>query len=493
MHFSPRLARIVRRLLLGIAILATLLLITVLVVNWCGARAWERAMAGELAAGRDLSKLPPPGDLAPERNLMCAPIVQQLLYKERNCESFPPSNTYMAIGANETDTWREGHRMNMAAAYQAVRKYDASQPEGVDPEQGLMDTFREDRALVAKLRQEALQRGDAQLVRPSPPEPTNYLSTAILSFKADRRLTMMLRLEACLALRQGRAQDGLENTLTLLRLARGHGGSGQVFVVESMMQSVMLREALWPVWEASRQHLWSASQWALIDRELERLNLPDTFVKALRLEAQNVTKLIDRTGLSEPGLFSEEPNGWLKLAFNLAFVQGLRDQNKAISVEYARQWIALLEAAGTARYPGLRAQANQAQQTLLDGWPGNPNKFIFRVAMPDYHKAVDSLMTWQSYLSMARVASALEVYRLREGRYPESLEGLGESVFRALPRDPVNGSVLHYRLRSDGDYELYAVGVDAKDDGGGEHSSIWPKPYSPGDVIWCRLKDAPVK
>ena len=67
---------------------------------------------------------------------------------------------------------------------------------------------------------------------------------------------------------------------------------------------------------------------------------------------------------------------------------------------------------------------------------------------------------------MARVAIALERYRLAHGEYPESLDALAPQLLKQLPHDIINGQPLHYRRTADGQFVLYSVGWNETDDGG---------------------------
>lgn len=61
---------------------------------------------------------------------------------------------------------------------------------------------------------------------------------------------------------------------------------------------------------------------------------------------------------------------------------------------------------------------------------------------------------------------ALERHRRAEGSYPETLNALTPKLIDAVPNDPyANGPLLYKRV--DGDYQLYSVGMNGKDDGGG--------------------------
>jgi hypothetical protein len=91
----------------------------------------------------------------------------------------------------------------------------------------------------------------------------------------------------------------------------------------------------------------------------------------------------------------------------------------------------------------------------------------------------------QAQVDLARVACALERYRLANGNYPETLDPLAPQFIAPLPHDLINGQPLHYHRTDDGKFILYSIGWDEKDDGGKifltEKGNVDPKK---GDWIW---------
>jgi hypothetical protein len=93
-------------------------------------------------------------------------------------------------------------------------------------------------------------------------------------------------------------------------------------------------------------------------------------------------------------------------------------------------------------------------------------------------------------------AIALKRYQLPHGAYPPGLAALKPELATEVPRDPIDGKPLRYRLDSDGTYVLYSVGEDGKDDGGDVSAAtpsktatwlqgrdwVWPLPASDEEV-----------
>ena len=98
----------------------------------------------------------------------------------------------------------------------------------------------------------------------------------------------------------------------------------------------------------------------------------------------------------------------------------------------------------------------------------------------------------QTAVDEARVACALERYRLANGHFPEILNALVPQYLKELPQDIMDGQPLRYRRTEDGQFVLYSVGSDGVDNGGqlvarrrnwrGEPEPMWRS--GPGDWVW---------
>jgi len=97
---------------------------------------------------------------------------------------------------------------------------------------------------------------------------------------------------------------------------------------------------------------------------------------------------------------------------------------------------------------------------------------------------------------MAVTAIALKRYHLSHGRYPSDLTTLTPEFVPAMPRDPVDGQPLRYRVQPDGNFLLYSIGEDGQDNVGDPSSIVktksptwqkgrdwvWPQPATMEEV-----------
>src|ERR1035441_5437059 len=86
--------------------------------------------------------------------------------------------------------------------------------------------------------------------------------------------------------------------------------------------------------------------------------------------------------------------------------------------------------------------------------------------LPAITRAETKFAFGQTRVNLAIVACALERFRVAQGQFPESLEPLSPRFLSQSPHDIITGAPLIYRRTQDGQFILYSVGWNEKDDGG---------------------------
>jgi hypothetical protein len=115
----------------------------------------------------------------------------------------------------------------------------------------------------------------------------------------------------------------------------------------------------------------------------------------------------------------------------------------------------------------------------------SPNNRLESLLLPAFGGAVKKFAYAQTSVDLARVAIALERYRLAHGGYPESLDALAPQFIAKIPHDIINGQPLHYRPETNGQFVLYSVGWNEADDGGEVGRIKYGTPdISEGDWVW---------
>jgi hypothetical protein len=96
----------------------------------------------------------------------------------------------------------------------------------------------------------------------------------------------------------------------------------------------------------------------------------------------------------------------------------------------------------------------------------SPYKFQALNTMSVLSLSAKKIAQLQCQIDLARVAIALERYRLAHGNYPETIDVLAPKFISEIPHDVINGQPLHYRRTEGGRFVLYSVGWNEMDDGG---------------------------
>jgi len=111
------------------------------------------------------------------------------------------------------------------------------------------------------------------------------------------------------------------------------------------------------------------------------------------------------------------------------------------------------------------------------------------VAMPNWSKALKTLLRQESQIQMARAAIAIGRHRLKYGRIPESLAKLVPEFLRETPMDYMTGGPLLYAVNPDSSLALYSAGEDGHDDDGFGDDVVWPQAGLPARATAPRPGD----
>ncbi len=90
--------------------------------------------------------------------------------------------------------------------------------------------------------------------------------------------------------------------------------------------------------------------------------------------------------------------------------------------------------------------------------------FIMFSPFHSLHSIVQTREKRTAYYAAAKLAIHLEMYRLENDAYPETLDALVPDFMAELPMDPFGSEGFKYRIEGDS-YLLYSVGTNGKDDG----------------------------
>ena len=92
---------------------------------------------------------------------------------------------------------------------------------------------------------------------------------------------------------------------------------------------------------------------------------------------------------------------------------------------------------------------------------------VLKTTAPAYPQFISRELTDISKLRAAQTALAVQRYRLKNGKLPDSLSNLVPEYFESVPSDPFDGKELRYK-KLDSGFVIYSIDKDLIDDGGQE-------------------------
>ena len=309
---------------------------------------------------------------------------------------------------------------------------------------------------------------------------------------ALKRCSQTLQLRSLAELQNGQPEKALADVKLALQLTDKI--RTEPFLISHLVRIAMMQITLQPVWEGLAEHRWSEEQLVALNAELAKLDFfaayklsmdgelacQDGEMDCLRLhpeQLQNFSGDYDDEGNNRgpflPGGFAARliPTGW--------FYQN-QFRSARMMVEY---FIPVADVNQQTISPSAVRHADEVLRAETK--KTTPYNILEKMLLPALGNCVKRFAYAQTSVDLARVAIALERYRLAHGEYPEAINTLVPQFMEKLPRDIINGQPLHYRRTSDGQFVLYSVGWNETDDGGVVGRIKYGAPdISEGDWVW---------
>ena len=297
---------------------------------------------------------------------------------------------------------------------------------------------------------------------------------------ALKRSVMTVQLRTLAELQAGQAEKALDDIGLMLRLTAAI--RTEPFLVSHLVRISMLDLVLQPVWEGLGDHRWSDAQLAALGTELGKLDFLADYPLAKRGERACNVGMLD----CAHGNWNREFLSWMDAdwrftppRFPMWAVQvgpgGWIEQNK---VAYCRMSFDLLTPLVNPETRIVSPDAEARARNVCQEIRVTPCNWSVGLLLPALIPCSSRFAHAQTAADLARVACALERYRLAQGNFPESLAALAPKVMERIPPDVISGQPLKYRRTDDGRFVLYSVGWNQTDDGG---KPGWPdKEAAPG-------------
>jgi tetratricopeptide (TPR) repeat protein len=495
-----------RRLLFGAACLATLIALFYAEEDWRGKHDWEKFKRQWEAKGErfDMASVIPPA-VPEDQNFAMTPIVASsyLYILDKNGHRINPQNTNIVDRlnmkaayndewpTNGTGNWQKSTMSDLKVWQQYYRALVATTnmfsvaPQPQSPPADVLLALSKYDSAIEELRQASHL--------PYSRFPLNYDSenpaVILLPHLADlKRSVRVLQLRAIAELQLGQSEKALEDVKLMLRLTDSI--RTEPILISHLVRIAMVNITLQPIWEGLAEHKWSDAQLVELDLELAKLDFLPDYGAALRGEMvlcqEGIIDYLRRhpeqiSAMSDAGDSTQPAPA---VSINYLIPSGWFYQNQFRCSRFmVQQYLPLADLEHRIISPASLRHANAALD--LEFRHVSAYNRLEAMFFPAFGGAVKKFAYAQTSVDLARVAIALERYRLAHGGYPESLDALAPQFIAKIPHDIINGQPLHYRPETNGQFVLYSVGWNEADDGGEVGRIKYGTPdISEGDWVW---------
>ena len=517
--------RTVRRALIGMACLITLAALFCAEENIRGKQTWENYRREAEARGKqfDLAALIPK-PIPDEQNFAATPFIKSWFVRSNRTYvaaeywNFDNDGRVSSMVSSSRDKKDEGNRhftdlVAWEMALDALRSGELD-PRAVPahhPRPREEKTFESDkrdlasRAKAAPAVLDSLKTNEAVFAelraasqRPLSRYPLEYdlnnpFAILLPHLSPVRSVCRRLGLKACAELAADRSPEALGDVKLALFMADSL--KEEPFLISCLVRVACWQSATQPVWEGLAEHAWSDAKLQELEARLQQCDFVSDAKKSLESErACGVTTmelvrkkgpayLFDISGDASPTLADDRrsanfiglfiPRGWYYLEeynycrlFDTLLGSGLDTAKKRVS-------------------PGQLAAGQRELSQELSGGGVKAilhHRIMAAMLLPALERFVVKAAQAQTTANQAAVACALERYRLANGQFPDTLDALVPRFISPLPHDVITGEPYKYRRTADGQFVLYSIGWNEKDDGGIPGSKLFDE--TEGDWVW---------
>lgn len=276
-----------------------------------------------------------------------------------------------------------------------------------------------------------------------------------------------LGLRALARLRLGETADAANDAVALAKIAM-HRGMADPSLTGVLVEKASLNQALQCLWEGLHRRQWNDRELTGFADALAVTDWKSRFIRTIEFEmsfcSQNTLRILRGEvaigELYDPDIYGEPPE--------LTAAELYDELSLVIELSY-RVFLA-----DKPNLPALHLLRNQALKEELDKLPEPPwrpekdehSVFFMRSFPIQIRSSAIDILRSQAECSNARIAIAIERYRLKHNDLPERLAQLVPHHLPSLPLDPMTGKVPRYKTHPGQRATIYSLGWDCDDDDG---------------------------
>jgi hypothetical protein len=473
-----------KRLLLGLACLAALIILFYAEEDTRGRLAWDRFKSRWEAKGEKFdfaAFIPAP--VPEDKNFAMAPVVattySRILDANGHRKSPPNTNVVDRLQmpldfdnrgpTNGIGNWQKGISSNLEPWQKYYRNLSLTTnlfpvaPQPQTPAADVLLALSRYDSTIEELRQAAALPASRFPLNYESEEPFAILLPHLAPMKG---CAVVLRLRALAELEAGQSEAALADISLVLRLTEKF--RSEPFLISHLVRIAMFQITEQAVWEGLAKHRWTDAQLSELDRHLAAFDFIADYTAAMRGENSCAVATVDFLR-HHPNLLDSIGESTAKESIRLADLcgylipSGWFFQNELCSSKFIlEQFLPIANLSEQSISPALVSRSTQS----LNAMQFTPYTMICKMLLPGLTSSAHRFGFAQASLNLARCACALERHRLAHGTYPETLDALAPQFIAKVPRDPIGGQALRYRPANDALFILYSIGWNERDDGG---------------------------
>jgi hypothetical protein len=491
-----RFFRIIGRVLIGLAALVTLTALFYAEEDWRGKYAWENYRRDAAARGVNLDwKQFIPAPVPDDQNFATTPFLAPLL--DLNPRPFTngmwrDSNAVFRAQNFADDFMKKlystqkdpsplgfvGQMTDLEGLAAALQKNstNAAQPAPINTRSEaasyLLQNMSQYQPVLDELRTASQRPYSRFNVHYDDEDPAGILLPHLAVL---RRVSQLLRIRASAELALGMADPASEDVRMMFRLAEAI--HTEPILISQLVRFAVLNSTRQVIWEGLAQHRWSDAQLAGFETSLRELSL----IKDARWGLES-----ERTGFGVNlyDYFRKNPRFLLDAVANSPENPG-EPQGDIVALTFAPSGWLYQEQISHQKFfddklmsvfsPDASQVHPRTVDELLTHFPEHErgslsgllqHRVLLRLLVPSLGKIAQKAAVAQAGIDETLIACALERHHLANGNYPDTLTALVPKYLDHVPIDVCNGQPMKYRRSDDGQFVLYSVGWNEKDDGG---------------------------